>query len=171
MLEWTVNIHLSVGKNENSKVMFVSLYRPSSAYCRVVRNNPAIVVEDLPFVVMNRQTFIYRQLSCSLLFPVSMNRLAVYSYLTRCTHWEERFSKGLQNLCQEWKRPRVARLEPWWRFRTTDTGQIKPRQNNNDGQRTNPRLPFQDLTSGWIQPESDNYHDCPAGCQQQLHWT
>ena len=37
--------------------------------------------------------------------------------------------------------------------RTKDKGQ----RTMDKGHRTNPRPPFQDLTSGWIEPESDNH--------------
>ncbi len=36
------------------------------------------------------------------------------------------------------------------------TGQLDNWTNGQMDIRTNPGLPFQDLTSGWIQPESDN---------------
>ncbi len=48
-------------KNENLKVMVVSLY---TDHCQ------PIIVTDLPFVVMNRSTVIHPQMSCSLLPPL-----------------------------------------------------------------------------------------------------
>ena len=59
-----------------------------------------------------------------------MNRLAVYSYLTRYTYWHP--GSG---------RPFTKR---------------EPSRSQEAGARRQAGPPFQDLTSGWKQPESDN---------------
>ncbi len=66
-----------------------------------------------------------------------MNRLSVYSYLTRYTHGNT--IELVRCTQDDWG---TLFSDNW------TTGQLDLR--------TNPGPPFQDLTSGWIQPESDN---------------
>ncbi len=68
--------------------------------------------------------------------PSTMNRLTVYSYLTLYTHGHARSGKLLTD-------------PPYKR------GQSNPAARQPGGRQAGPL--FQDLTSGWIQPESDYY--------------
>ena len=83
-----------------------------------------------------------------------MNRLSVYSYLTRYPHGTARSGRlGTEPLTEKSSECRLllgsensVRL-----VQARTTGQ----PDNWTTQETGP--PSQDLTSGWIQPESDNY--------------
>ncbi len=87
--------------------------------------------------------------SCTIIvLLLIMYRLAVYNYLTRCTGSNTGSGRLIKKRLSENKRCKIGPVDS-----LNKCGQLS--HTTSDTQRQ-PGPPFQDLMSGWEQPESDN---------------